>query len=139
MVNFENGVTPINDANLNKMQTDLLKAITDLKGTVLYENSAGANKDITLSEDASNFKYIEIFYRDQDGRNSSKKISNTTNAIVLDISVVGSSQVFISSAGINISGTSITWLWNRRADSWSSYVNDGEAIAIMKVVGYKEV
>lgn len=29
MVNFENGVVPINDTNLNKLQTDLLNTIND--------------------------------------------------------------------------------------------------------------
>lgn len=33
MVNFENGVTPINDTNLNKMQADLLKVVFPIGST----------------------------------------------------------------------------------------------------------
>ena len=55
MVNFENGVTPINDTNLNKMQADL-------QGTVLYENSAGSIEEITLNDSVAKYDRVKIFY-----------------------------------------------------------------------------
>lgn len=39
MVNFENGVTPINDTNLNKMQTDLLKAVFPIGSTYITQEN----------------------------------------------------------------------------------------------------
>lgn len=37
MVNFENGVTPINDTNLNKMQSDLLKVVFPIGSTYITQ------------------------------------------------------------------------------------------------------
>jgi protease II len=52
MVNFENGVTPLNDTNLNKMQI----------GTSLYEDETGTNGQITFSEEIADGDEIEIIY-----------------------------------------------------------------------------
>lgn len=56
MINFENGKTPINDANLNKLQTNLI-------GTVLFENPAGiTNGTHLMLDDVSNYKRFKIVY-----------------------------------------------------------------------------
>ena len=44
MVNFENGVTPINDTNLNKMQTDLLKAVFPIGSTYITQENTNPNE-----------------------------------------------------------------------------------------------
>lgn len=41
---------------------------------VLYENTSGSNSNITLSDNASNYKYIEIFYKNNDNAFSSVKV-----------------------------------------------------------------
>lgn len=43
MVNFENGVTPINDTNLNKMQIDLLKAVFPIGSTYITQENTNPN------------------------------------------------------------------------------------------------
>lgn len=43
MVNFENGVTPINDTNLNKMQKDLLKAVFPIGSTYITQDNTNPN------------------------------------------------------------------------------------------------
>lgn len=43
MVNFENGVTPINDTNLNKMQTDLLKTVFPIGSTYITQENTNPN------------------------------------------------------------------------------------------------
>lgn len=43
MVNFENGVTPINDTNLNKMQKDLLKAVFPIGSTYITQENTNPN------------------------------------------------------------------------------------------------
>lgn len=43
MVNFENGVTPINDTNLNKMQTDLLKVVFPIGSTYITQENTNPN------------------------------------------------------------------------------------------------
>lgn len=42
---------------------ELKEAIEKLKGEVLYENETGTTGDITLSESAADFTYLEIFYK----------------------------------------------------------------------------
>ena len=44
MVNFENGVTPINDTNLNKMQSDLLKAVFPIGSTYITQENTNPNE-----------------------------------------------------------------------------------------------
>ena len=44
MVNFENGKTPINDTNLNKMQADLLKAIFPIGSTYITQENTNPNE-----------------------------------------------------------------------------------------------
>ena len=43
MVNFENGVTAINDTNLNKMQVDLLKAVFPIGSTYITQENTNPN------------------------------------------------------------------------------------------------
>ena len=134
-INFINGNQPaVNDTNLNQLQANIENAIN---GTVLYESENGTVGEITLLEDASNFKFLEIYFQNIDGIVSSQKTVYTTKNIILDITVVGSSQIFVSNAGIAIDGNKITWKWNRRGNSWNSYTDDGQAIRILKVIGYK--
>ena len=45
-----------------------------LSQKVLYENTSGSNSNITLSDNASNYEYIEIFFRNNDNAFSSIKV-----------------------------------------------------------------
>ena len=52
---------------VNPTNKDLSNKLTELNGkipfpTVLYDNASGAKTDVTLSDDISNYEYIEIFY-----------------------------------------------------------------------------
>lgn len=80
----------------------------------LYNNSSGTNGTITLSDDASNYHYLEIFYTDnQKAKNKSVKVYSPNNKIV-DLSIIGgwknsnAPNTDIRTRGIKISGTSIT-------------------------------
>ena len=63
----EAGAKPINKTNLNKMDEAiayLFEAVNEaLNGTVLYENAEGSNETITLNDSASNYKYVEIYFK----------------------------------------------------------------------------
>ena len=145
MVNFENGVTPINDTNLNKMQTDLQKAITDLKGTVLYEDSIGTTGDITLSESAANFKKLEVQYSYNNLYCSTGIIENPNGkkmSLSVGFSVTQYKVARYQYKVIAINETSIT-------TDTAGYISCSEAnatdvsstenkIYITKVIGYKE-
>lgn len=144
MVNFENGVTPINDTNLNKMQTALQKAITDLKGTVLYEDSTGTTSDITLSETAANFKKLEVQYN-YSGICSSNTIENPNGkkmSLSVGFSVMQYNVARYQYKVVLINESSITtqqsgYIAISQDKTIDANVSDNN-IAITKVIGYKE-
>ena len=70
---YEVSLTGINITEVKKLfkvlgtNEDLSNKLTELNGkipfpTVLYDNASGAKTDVTLSDDISNYEYIEIFY-----------------------------------------------------------------------------
>ena len=141
MVNFENGVTPINDTNLNKMQADLQK---EIRGTILYEDATGTNSSITFNGQLNEGDLIEIIYcrRRTTGTSvfkSTGKIPYTEGMeIALDINYYSSESnqqslaklVTVNNQGITVTGE-------------NSITNSGSATAtsniyITKVLKYEE-
>lgn len=146
MVNFENGVTPINDTNLNKMQTDLQQAITDLKGTVLYEDSTGTTEDIILNDLYTNYKEIEIIYKCTSAQLTtfnSKRIAivEATQNINLEEKYIGSTYIYIYNAYVSLAeNNKIVFNTNRtvQINAETFVVTTDNPISIVKVIGYKE-
>lgn len=148
-INFVNkGQPAINDTNLNKMQDNIEKA---LEGVVLYENASGSTGDITLSETAANFKYLEIFYKRYSTAGEygtpckSEKVNNPNGKYaILNMNYSGGDVLQISAEEIQINGTKIT----RYSDYLMLGVNitSGEIVQhektthflIEKVVGFKD-
>lgn len=147
MVNFENGVTPINDTNLNKMQTDLQQAdkdlqanINKLKGTALYEDETGTTGNITLNDEIENYNYYEI--ESYVGYSSANVYTTTGKLPVATKSRIHINNLFIGTTGVqiyckrvSISGTVLSVISDR---TYSSAVTDGSYTYITKVIGYKE-
>lgn len=112
-INFvNNGQPAINDTNLNKMQDNIEKAI---EGVVLYENASGSTGDITLSESAANFKYLEIFYKRYSTAGEygtpckSEKVNNPNGKYaILNMNYSGGDVLQISAEEVQINGTKIT-------------------------------
>lgn len=48
--------------------------LNEVLGKVLYENNNGSNETITLNDSASNYKFIEIFYKSNDSAYSSVRV-----------------------------------------------------------------
>ena len=125
-----------------------------LTGYSLYSNDSGSNGNITLSDNVSNYEYIEIFYRNVDNIYSSVRVKNpNTKNVNLLVSVsftggTGNPGLFaLHSRTINISGTSINTLsidnnGNYYAgfalwENGSPSVEKSNYIYITKVIGYK--
>lgn len=140
---FKNGVTPINDTNLNSMQNSIETDINGkASGTILYKDSTGISgqNSLTLSQNISNFKKIEIVY----------DLSNTSNvderygknmARQFDVSS-SSSDLLISEninnafyATMNISENTLSILRNRIVNS--GLPSEGNYFIVTKVIGYK--
>lgn len=142
MVNFENGVTPMNDANLNKMQTDLEKQI---KGTILYQDTIGTNESVTFNGTIDEGDYIEILYCRRKVSDGTSIIKTTgklpfTNGMMtnLDINYFSfpenqqsiSKSVTINGDGITVNGE----------NTWGNVIGFEvtNTIYILKVKKYKE-
>lgn len=113
-----------------------------LNGVVLYDNEEGSSEAITLSETSANFKYLEIFYKDNDGTFSSIKVYNP-NSKQIDISTIArwSSTLYLKQRRATISGTSITkGTYSETSLTATPKISIGtnsNPILITRVVGYK--
>lgn len=106
---------------------------------VLYNNTSGTNGNVTLSSSATNYTYLEIFYRGNDNQYSSVKVfePNGKNVSLL-VSLTASSQIYFKQKIVNISGTSITntnYSQGRFNASSQGWTNDNY-IYITRVIGY---
>ncbi len=108
----------------------------------LYDNSSGTTGSITLSETATNFAYLEIFYfKDASSGYWSHRIYNPNGRnINASMQYNYGDGVQITALRYAISGTSITRATERYINiSGTSIGNAGTqtSIKIIKVVGYK--
>jgi hypothetical protein len=125
-----------------------------LTGYSLYSNDSGTTGSVTLSDSASNYEYIEIFYRNVDNIYSSVRVKNPNSKLVgliCPVSFVGGSgnrALFaLHSRIVSISGTSIaTHSITNNGNYYSAFafwengsptVEKTNYIYITKVIGYK--
>lgn len=116
-VESETNTNTANIGDLTNLETstksNLVSAINEvyqLKTTTLYDNSTGTTGNVTLSDDVSNYNYLEIYYT-----NSGKAIDAFTKydiasgaSIPLSFVNIGSSSMYIQSENATVSGTQIT-------------------------------
>lgn len=78
--------------------------------TVLYNNSNGDNGDITLSDSSAYYKYIEIYYMDNNGQDGGYVKLYNINGKKFDINLIeaGSSSTFIRRTGYTANGNVLT-------------------------------
>lgn len=115
-----------------------------LKAYSLYENLEGENGNITLSDDVSNYDYIEIFYRQNNKIYHSVKVYDieNDNENMVSLCLVGgitSDNAWIQSKNVIVSGSSITTYNKMEWATKTGTFNNIDNIYITKVVGYKEV
>lgn len=133
------------NADVNMTGVDWTK-IRDSKnwGVTLFENSAGDNGTITLSDSASNYSYMEVYFstnRNQISYNC-QKIQNPNgkdinlNAVVRDAT---QEVMYMESSLYNIGGTSMPWRTKGSSHNYANNVGyyNSNTIYIFKVVGYK--
>ena len=140
-------VATVVDSLNSTSTTDALSANQGrlLKGLTLFENASGLNTDITLSETAANFDYIEIFYA-KDGNtdgyasirifspNGKKANANSTKGSSNNTITFYNSEFLISGTSITLdSGKSIAF---SNTGTVQGFSNTGE-LKIYKVIGYK--
>ena len=118
--------------------------IEGLQGTILFENEDGVNTNITLSESAVNFNYIEIFYARKGSLTifSSVKVENPDGKYVqlsfnhspVDVTMqIYGSRLYINGTTINREQNTMFQMNNTGFVSMSTQTD----LNIYKVVGYK--
>ena len=95
--------------NLNTSdKTSLVNAINSTYPIILYNNPEGSNGEITLNDDIENYKYVEIFYRNNDGFYSSRKFYEPSGKkIVLDSYYVAATNIVFKMNYITITGNTV--------------------------------
>lgn len=110
------------------------------KPVSLYDNSSGYAGTITLSMSAANFSYIDIFYKDNGGKeNSSTRVySPDGKYTVLNLMEPGNTKINLRASAFLISGTSMTYQSAIYCEVTSNtpYITTSPYTLITKVVGY---
>lgn len=136
------GATPLSASNLNAMQDGIYKDIDNkqLAPDILYSNSVGTTGDITLSKNADNYSYKEIFFA-KDGNENSVKISGNKASLIAHYTNSVNNTTYINFKNITISGTSLTvdsyQEWHNIWGSSNVIAGNTNGISIIKVLGYK--
>ena len=144
--------------NLSSLNTtnknNLVSAINEVNGKInaltavtLYEHTSGRNGNIMLSDNASNYSYIEIFYKDNDDNyNSMKFIYKTNNQNIvlstLPISIGDTNYVRAKTCIYSVNGTNLIFVssadWNLSVNAGAITTTLGKGVIyIVKVLGYK--
>ena len=136
--NKPNQSTPINATNLNNIEN----GISNTYPVILYDNDEGSISTITLSDNVSNYNFIEIYYFKDSNQIISSKIYNPNGkAATLGSVTFYANSIFLRSAIVDINETTITW---RTSDSgWGTVSTSGNTISseqvfkICQIIGYK--
>lgn len=131
--------------NMDKIDEKLMKK-EDLKtyeGVTLFESSAGETGEITLSQDASNFKIIKFYFKDNVNCYGSVEVESPNNKNVnLTVSAIDNTNIhYTKNRQVTISGTKVTNRMTLHESSLSateqSVYTLETAIKITKIVGYQ--
>ena len=121
------------DINLDDISSKMSK--------VLYDNPDGTNGAVNLSETSANFKYLDIFFRDNDTTYSSVRVYEPDGKFA-DLTTLAnwSKSLYVKQARYQISGSTIKPTSYSEAALTSSpstsIVTATNMIYITKVVGY---
>lgn len=109
---------------------------------ILYDNSSGTTGTVTLSENASDYDYLEIYYTNNGQQRSMKVASPNGKVVMLDNWVYEESTTYLFTRinKITISGTTITRNLTRGCavnGAEATFTNEYSTFAITKVVAYR--
>ena len=137
MISYWNGAyNSSNSSNLTYAHQGTIQC----KPTSLYENSTGVTGNVSLSQTAGNFNYLEIFYYGKIGGTDwyqSMRVFSPNNKKVALITANGlSNAMAIGVHTMTISGTSITNNYNGTYSSFGAPGGTNE-VYVYKVLGWK--
>lgn len=144
ITNYIGEISNLNTTDKSSVINALNEVVDNYKPINLYENTAGTNGNITLSDNASNYKYIEIYYfiRIAEDSYSSTKCYDPNGKEVFLLGATNTAQnIDFNFAQKVINGTQITTKYYGRL--FSTFGSSGMTFGknnnvwITKVVGYK--
>lgn len=135
----ENKVTASDMNEIKTAHNDTDNNLNNLIGVELYNNTSGTTGNITdLSDNVSNYSYLEIFYSYNGSRQSTKIIGNKASLIVHTTS---NNQTYLLFKEVTFSGTSMTvnsyQQWNNVWGTSNVNASNTNSIYVIKIVGYK--
>jgi hypothetical protein len=140
-----NGMFPVSIADGGTGSNTATGARTNLAvmtGVQLYYNASGTQSTIQLDDSSANYSYLEIYYMNDDDKTSCVKIDNPNGkSVELSMIAYWNGLMYLRTAVVSISGTSITW--NSNYIGWATVGANGTTtynnnlIYITKIVGYK--
>ena len=135
-----------NTSNIEQIQQQIADLENLIQGTILFENTSGVGSgtNITLSETAANYSYLEIFYRRSSTENllSSVKVENPNNK-QFEMSIIYASSdttIQLYGARMRINGVSLTWSGSTLTTITNTSVSSTsatDALKVYKIIGYK--
>lgn len=107
--------------------------------TVLYENSNGSNGNITLNDSVDNYKYIEVYYKNNDNRYNSKKFYDINGKyIVLDSYYSSNSDIVWKQQTRLFNGTQFNLVANAECSAADiTHIKTNSNTFVTLVLGYK--
>ena len=107
--------------------------------TVLYENANGSNGNITLNDSVENYRYIEVYYRNNDNRYNSKKFYKINGKyVVLDSYYSASNDIVWKQQTRLFDGKQFNVISNAEVSNATiSYIKTNSNTFVMLIIGYK--
>jgi len=141
------GVEKIGDITLldTTDKTSVVNAINELVNkftpVVLYNDTTGTTGNITdLSDNVSNYSYLEIFYK-MTNTIQSTKISGNRASLIVHVTDTTSHETYIQFKEVSFSGTTMTvnssQEWENNWGSTGITAGNTNNIKVIKILGYK--
>lgn len=137
-------VNKVTDSDMNEIKN----SVNALYPVVLYNNPSGSNGTITLSDNVTNYSFIEIYYKSNDDYVDSKKLVGANcNAclVAYQPNRSGDNEAYIKFRVITINDNTISTRQNSggyfikeivlTTDGYQQFANN--YIYITRVLGYK--
>lgn len=112
----------------------------------LYDNSSGTITNVTLSDNISNYSFIEVYYKflDTDSICCQKVCSPNGNKFQINANYDNGTRLYIENAVFSASGTTLTrtsstrWRFGVGENSTrTNTTSSGSSLNVFKVIGYK--
>ena len=137
------GDTPLSAENLKKMEDNAQEAINKvdekLIGTVLYENATGTIGNITLSDSAANYDYIDFYCKRSTHVYTVRTYNPNGNTVSLSTNYCDGTYMYLYTKVITISGNVLTVVRSNLGyfNNDSTHATSDDSNFITKIVGYK--